>query len=80
MVMKKKTSGYNVDPYMLEDGHLYVTLRNPKTGEEKQARVCDLVWESFKGKIPNGYEVTHINGNKEDNNLTNLTLKKVFTN
>lgn len=33
-----------------------------------------LVWESFNGVIPKGYEIDHINGDRQDNRLCNLIL------
>lgn len=30
------------------------------------------MWETFVGTIPKGYEIHHINGNKQDNRLENL--------
>lgn len=33
-----------------------------------------LVWESFKGKIPTGYEIDHIDNVKSNNSLSNLQL------
>lgn len=35
-----------------------------------------LVYETFIGDIPNGYDVHHINHNREDNRVENLCLKK----
>ena len=37
-------------------------------------RINRLVWIAFNGEIPEGYDVHHINGNKEDNRLENLQL------
>ena len=31
-----------------------------------------LVWETFNGPVPEGYEIDHINGIKTDNRLENL--------
>lgn len=31
-----------------------------------------LVWETFKGKIEEGYQIHHIDENKENNSLDNL--------
>jgi len=33
-----------------------------------------LVWSTFKGPIPDGLEVNHMNGNRDDPALTNLEL------
>lgn len=33
-----------------------------------------LVWEAFNGKIPKGYFIDHIDGNRSNNNLDNLRL------
>lgn len=35
-------------------------------------RVHRLVWETFIGEIPDGYEIDHINALKNDNRLINL--------
>lgn len=32
------------------------------------------VWEFYNGKIPNGYDIHHINHNKTDNRIDNLEL------
>ena len=61
-----------VKQYLKNDGNLYVTLFKEGVGSEH--KVCDLVWESFKGLIPNGFKVAHIDGNKRNNKLDNLKL------
>lgn len=33
-----------------------------------------LVWENFKGQIPKGYVIDHIDGVRDNNNLSNLRL------
>lgn len=38
----------------------------------RRMRVNRLVWETFMGDIPDGYEIDHIDTNKENNNLANL--------
>lgn len=40
----------------------------------KEKSVTRLVWETFKGEVPNGYCLIHKNGMKSDNALTNLKL------
>ena len=45
--------------------------------EHTECRVCDLVWEAFVGRIPQGFRVEHIDGDKRNNKLSNLVLKKI---
>ena len=33
-----------------------------------------IVWETFRGEIPEGLQVRHLNGNPQDNRLDNLAL------
>lgn len=57
-------------------GYLYYGLFVGK-GPSKQRlwrRVHRVVWENFMGKIKDGFEIDHIDGNKHNNNLKNLRL------
>jgi len=54
--------------------YLYIGLY---VGEGKQKRrlwrrVHRVVYEAFVGKIPKGLEIDHIDGNKHNNDITNL--------
>lgn len=55
-----------------DSGYMTVTLSYNKNKVFK--RMHRLVWETFVGQIPEGYDVHHINGNKLDNRLENLEL------
>lgn len=46
----------------------YETLRT----EIGMKRVHRIVWETFNGEIPDGYEIDHIDGNRLNNALSNL--------
>ncbi|MBQ2553556.1 MAG: HNH endonuclease [Prevotella sp.] len=59
------------EQYLKNDGEVYTTIY------DTECRVCDLVWEAFKGVIPEGYMVVHIDGNKTNNRLDNLKLKRL---
>lgn len=43
-----------------------------KNKEQTVKCVHILIWETFVGSIPKGYEIHHINGNRQDNRLENL--------
>ena len=52
--------------------------RDDKTGyylnSTIRKRLHRYIWEKEVGKIPKGYHVHHINGNKADNRIDNLSL------
>lgn len=63
-----------VKPRTHPSGYLYMGLFIGK-GPNKQRlwrRVHRLVYENFVGKINEGLEIDHIDGNKHNNNVTNL--------
>ena len=39
-------------------------------------RLHIAVWEKYNGKIPDGYHIHHIDGNKDNNDISNLELMK----
>ena len=62
----------NLKPGTDKDGYRYVCLL--KDGLKKYFKIHRLVWESFNGPIPDGYEVNHQNEDKSDNRLVNLSI------
>ena len=52
----------------------YMFVRLMQNGKRKNKYVHRLVYETFVGKIPKGFEINHINHNKSDNRLCNLEL------
>ena len=59
------------------NGYLKIALT--KNGVTESKRVNRLVWETFVGPIPDGYDVHHINHNKTDNRVENLELIESHT-
>lgn len=53
-------------------GYYQVKLR--KDNKRYNKYVHRLVWETFKGTIPVGYELNHIDHDKSNNSLLNLEL------
>lgn len=49
-------------------------LRTHRTKDGRLRMVHDLIWEDNHGPIPEGMDVHHINGNKQDNAIENLRL------
>lgn len=87
--MLKQISNVNTGYYIDEQGNVYkfshkmssynngigyyqIKLLSNKT--RKTFYVHRLVWETFKGKIPKGYEINHKDHNKANNDLSNLEL------
>ena len=52
------------------DNHGYQRI----TSKKKRVLVHRLVWETFNGKIPVGMQINHIDGDKQNNSLSNLEL------
>ena len=52
----------------------YVHLITKRNGKMVNIRIHKIVWKYFKGDVPNGYEIDHINGDKADNRIDNLQL------
>lgn len=56
-------------------GYKYANIYSGKGKENRHSiRVHRLVWQEWKGLIPEGYYVDHINNNKSDNRIENLQL------
>lgn len=41
-------------------------------GKQKMVKIHRLIWETFIGEIPDGYQIDHINTIRDDNRLENL--------
>ena len=99
--LKKSINGYD-DVYLIDtEGNIYrnhklmkpinngtgyfqIKLRH--NGKRFNRYVHRLVWTTFKGEVPDGYEINHIDHDKSNNSLDNLelvmhslNLKKAFT-
>lgn len=64
--------GKVLKPVANHNGYLRISLS--KNGKRTQKFVSNLVWITFKGQIPKGMQVNHINQIVTDNRLANLNL------
>ena len=55
----------------ISHGYLAITVSKPK---RTPISIHKLVFETFVGEIPNGYQIDHINTIRTDNRLENLRL------
>lgn len=66
-------SNNNAHPYVINE---YVT----KSGKGDSFQRHRIIWYYFNGEIPVGMHIDHINGNKQDNRLSNLRCVTPYTN
>lgn len=57
-----------------DDGYGYWQIGLSKNGVPVIIKVHKLVYKTFVGEIPQGYEIHHINHNRKDNRVENLEL------
>jgi len=61
--------GREVKGYVQNGGYLFFTENKKKV---RKRSVHKFVYESFKGEVPDGLVVDHINGDTMDNRIVNL--------
>jgi len=67
---KKLSSAKLLKTFMSRNGYLYVDIS--RDGKTYRRSVHSLVTEAYIGKIPHKLEINHIDGDKENNNYSNL--------
>ncbi len=67
----RTSGGYT---FGIDNGDGYFVFKLTKDGKTKKVLCNILVWETFVGPIPEGYDVHHKNRNRNDNRLENLEL------
>lgn len=72
---KREEDAELVEQFENRNGDMMVELFD-KYGIGHKHLVKNLVFESIHGMIPDGYEVYHRDGDKKNNAITNLMLKK----
>ena len=67
----KNKKGYIMKPYTNAKGYLRLNL---SYGKPTKKFIHRMVWEAFNEPIPEGLQINHLNENKADNRLENLSL------
>lgn len=64
----KEVVGYTKDDY-----YLYITIRS-RSINRRDIRKHRMIYEYFNGNIPKGYVINHLDGDKQNNALSNLQM------
>lgn len=71
--MEKKTIVFNGETYIRSPKSRYYFKHTTKNAERKNAKQLHrAVWEYYNGEIPKGYHIHHIDGNVDNNDISNL--------
>ena len=71
--MEKKTVVFNGDVYERSPKSRYYFKHTTRNAERKGAKQLHrAVWEFYNGTIPDGYHVHHIDGDVDNNEISNL--------
>ncbi len=64
-----------LQPSTLKNGYLMISLI-AKNGGKNRVYVHRVIFEAFRGEIPKGAEIDHIDGNRQNASISNLRLCK----
>ncbi len=71
--MEEKTIVFNGETYIRNPKSRYYFKYTTRNCERKHAvQLHRAVWEYYNGEIPKGYHIHHIDGNVDNNDITNL--------
>ncbi len=68
------TKGTETLPTQTFNGKTYTLYTNESYYSRGNKRLHTEVWKHFKGAIPKGYHVHHVDADKSNNNISNLNL------
>ncbi len=67
-------SGRQTLPTQEFNGKTYYLYAGERYFSKGAKRLHRVVWEYFNGKIPKGYHIHHVDGNTQNNSISNLKL------
>ena len=71
--MEKKVVIFNGETYVRNPKIRYYFKHTTKNSERKCAKQLHrAVWEYYRGEIPDGYHIHHVDGNVDNNDISNL--------
>jgi len=65
---------HNSEEYQFFDGHWYKRTESGHYRGYHGKYIHQVVWEHFNGEIPKGYVIHHIDGDKSNNEISNLQI------
>jgi len=68
-----KLARKQIIPYMAKNRYRVVALHDNK-GKRAQVYLHRLIYMAFMGEIPKGHEIDHCDGDRSNNNVSNLRL------
>lgn len=71
---KRQFVEFNNRKFYLSPENGYYEAKIKKDNKRHTLRLQRAVWEFYNGSIPEGYQIHHIDGNKQNNNISNLQL------
>lgn len=80
VICNKKTKREVGEEFINNQGQVYIRVKRTLNDNRNNSYMLKsrYVWELHNGKVPEGYSIIHLDGNKQNNNIDNLKMVKRF--